>query len=98
MSEQTTRNRRGRITGKVTSDRMNKTITVSAERTVQHPVFRKYVKKHTTLKAHDEKEEARPGDIVELEECRPLSKQKHHRLLRIVRRGKSFVAEEGGDA
>ncbi len=99
MSE--TRNKRKVVVGVVTSDSMDKTISVKAERLVLHPRFRKYVKRYTGYKAHDEKGEAHNGDTVELVECRPLSKTKFYRLLRIVRRGKSSaaaMAAEGGEA
>jgi small subunit ribosomal protein S17 len=101
MSE--TRNTRKVVVGVVTSDSMDKTIGVKTERLVLHPRFRKYVKRYTGYKAHDEKSEAHVGDTVELTECRPLSKTKFFRLTRIVRRGKvseaAFLAEQqGGDA
>lgn len=99
MSE--TRNTRKTVVGVVTSDATSKTITVKSERLVMHPTFRKYVKRYTTYKAHDENEEALPGDKVELTECRPLSKTKFFRLQRIILRGKAYrskQAAEGGDA
>ncbi len=98
MSETTQRNRRKAVVGRVTSDKMAKTIVVEAERMVEHPHFRKYIKRSTTYKAHDENEEARVGDVVELMECRPLSKTKYFRLTRIVRRGKAHAAEQGGES
>ena len=99
MSE--TRNKRKVVVGVVTSDSMDKTIGVKTERLVLHPRFRKYVKRYTGYKGHDEKSEARVGDTVEMVECRPLSKTKFFRLLRIVRRGKASMAAinaEGGEA
>ncbi len=78
--------RRRQFRGVVTSDRMQKTIAVSVERHVKHPVFEKYMKRVTVLKAHDEKGEAKAGDLVEIEETRPLSKTKRWRLLRVVRK------------
>jgi len=100
MSEQETRNKRKVVLGKVVSDNMHKTISVVSERKVLHPRFRKYIKRSTTYKAHDENEEARVGDTVELAECRPLSKTKFFRLLRVVRRGKASLAaeSEGGES
>ena len=68
------------LAGVVTSDRMNKSITVLAERTVQHPVYGKIVRRSTKLHAHDERNEARVGDLVTIEECRPISKTKSWRL------------------
>ena len=93
MSEQ--RNTRKTVTGVVTSDKCTKTITVKTERLVKHPKFGKYIKRYTTYHAHDENQDAHPGDVVELMECRPLSKQKRFRLVRVVRRGKG--AAVGGD-
>jgi small subunit ribosomal protein S17 len=74
------------ITGVVASDKGNKTIKVIVEYQQRHPKYGKYLKRRTVLHAHDEKNEAREGDTVELAECRPLSKTKHHRLLRIVQK------------
>ena len=73
------------IQGVVASDKGNKTIKVIVEYQMRHPKYGKYLKRRTVLHAHDEKNDAREGDTVELAECRPLSKTKHHRLLRIVR-------------
>ena len=72
------------IQGVVASDKGDKTIKVVAEYQTKHPKYGKYLKRRTVLHAHDEKNEAREGDTVEIAECRPLSKTKHHRLLRIV--------------
>jgi small subunit ribosomal protein S17 len=72
--------------GVVASAKSQKTITVVSERLVAHPIFKKYVRQHTVLKAHDEKGEAREGDLVEVMSTRPLSKTKRWRLVRIVRR------------
>lgn len=73
-------------TGTVVSTAMNKTIVVKIARLVKHPLYKKYIKRFTKLKAHDEREEARLGDIVEVFYTRPLSKTKCWRLHRIVRR------------
>lgn len=81
------RNRRRTVTGVVVADRMNKTITVKIERMIRHPKFGKYVRRYTKCKAHDEKNEAQVGDLVELMETRPLSATKRWRLVRLVRRG-----------
>src|SRR5436853_7300959 len=72
------------IEGVVASDKGNKTIKVVVEYQTRHPKYGKYLKRRTVLHAHDDKNEAKEGDTVELAECRPLSKPKHHRLLRIV--------------
>ena len=74
------------ITGVVASDKGNKTIKVVVEYQTRHPKYGKYLKRRSTLHAHDEKNEAKEGDTVQIAECRPLSKTKHHRLLKIVRR------------
>jgi len=78
--------RRARPTrvGVVTSDKRDKTIRVTVEYTAKHPKYGKYLKRRTTLHAHDEKNEAATGDRVELMFCRPLSKTKFWRLVRIV--------------
>lgn len=72
-------------TGIVSSDKMDKTITVVVERLVQHPRYKKYVRKYSKLKAHDEKGEANIGDRVEIMETRPISKTKTWRLVRIIK-------------
>ena len=74
------------IQGVVASDKGNKTIKVVVNYQTKHPKYGKYLKRRSTLHAHDEKNEAREGDTVQIAECRPLSKTKHHRLLRIVQR------------
>ncbi len=85
-TEAATRKPRKSIVGVVTSDKMNKTITIAVERRVLHPRFRKYVRATTTYKAHDEADEARIGDKVRIVETRPLSKTKRWRLVEIVER------------
>ena len=72
------------IEGVVASDKGDKTIKVIVAYQTRHEKYGKYLKRRTVLHAHDEKNEAREGDRVELAECRPLSKTKHHRLIRIV--------------
>jgi small subunit ribosomal protein S17 len=74
------------IEGVVASEKRNKTITVVVEYQMKHEKYGKYLKRRTSLHAHDEKNEARLGDLVEIAECRPLSKTKHHRLVRIVQK------------
>ena len=74
------------ITGVVASDKGDKTIKVVVNYQTKHPKYGKYLKRRTVLHAHDEKNDAKEGDTVEIAECRPLSKTKHHRLLRIVER------------
>src|SRR6187397_1304111 len=74
------------IQGVVASDKGDKTIKVVVEYQQKHPKYGKYLKRRTVLHAHDEKNDAKEGDTVQIAECRPLSKTKHHRLLRIVQR------------
>ncbi|MBM3441532.1 MAG: 30S ribosomal protein S17 [Bacteroidetes bacterium] len=74
--------------GVVRSDKMQKTITVAVERKVKHPIYGKFVKKTTSFHAHDENNEARPGDIVKIMETRPLSKLKRWRLVEVVEKAK----------
>lgn len=78
------RNSRSTIQGVVVSDKMDKTITVQVERVRKHPMYKKYVRLHSKFHAHDEAGEAHVGDTVELMACRPLSKLKRWRLLRVV--------------
>ena len=72
------------LQGVVASDKGNKTIKVVVNYQTRHPKYGKFLKRRTTLHAHDEANEAKHGDTVEIAECRPLSKTKHHRLLRVV--------------
>lgn len=72
------------LAGKVVSDKMDKTITVLIERRVKHPLYGKIVNKSTKLKAHDENNECGIGDVVVIEESRPLSKSKSWTLQKIV--------------
>jgi small subunit ribosomal protein S17 len=73
--------------GVVTSDRMTKTVVVSVERLVKHPIYKRFVKQTSRFMAHDEKQECRVGDTVEIVESRPLSAKKRWRVRRIVTRG-----------
>jgi len=86
MSEE--RNLRKTRTGVVRSNKMDKTITVTVERKVKHPIYGKFVKKTTSFHAHDEKNECTPGDIVKIMETRPLSKTKRWRLVEVVEKAK----------
>ena len=74
--------------GKVISNKMQKSIVVSLERKVPHPLYKKYYKQTSTLMAHDEKREAGVGDIVKVMETRPMSKLKRWRLVEIVEKAK----------
>ncbi|MBC7330650.1 30S ribosomal protein S17 [bacterium] len=80
------RGKRKVFRGEVVSDKMDKTIVVAVTRLVRHPLYPKVIKKTTKFKAHDEFNEAKEGDIVEIMETRPLSKTKRWRLVRIIKR------------
>lgn len=75
------------VEGEVISNKMNKTITVKIYRRVRHAKYGKYQKKTSVFKAHDEKNEAKKGDIVRIQMTRPLSKTKRWRLIEVVKRG-----------
>ncbi|MFM8739123.1 MAG: 30S ribosomal protein S17 [Cytophagales bacterium] len=82
------RNLRKERIGKVTSNKMVKSITVSIDRKVKHPIYGKFMTKTTKLMAHDEKNEAGIGDTVRIMETRPLSKNKRWRLVEIIEKAK----------
>ena len=82
------RNLRKTRTGKVVSDKMDKTIVVSVEDHVKHPLYKKIVKRTYKLKAHDENNECKVGDTVKVMETRPLSKDKRWRLVEIMEKAK----------
>jgi small subunit ribosomal protein S17 len=86
MSEQQPTNRT--LQGRVISDRMDKSITVQIERRVKHPLYGKYIRRSTKVHAHDENNECRIGDTVVVEQCRPISKTKKWRLVKVVERAK----------
>jgi small subunit ribosomal protein S17 len=75
-----------RTIGRVVSNKMQKSITVSVERLVRHPVYGKFIRRTTTLMAHDEEGTCREGDTVAIVECRPISKRKSWRVVEIVDR------------
>jgi small subunit ribosomal protein S17 len=82
------RNQRKVRVGKVISNKMQKSIVVSLERKVPHSLYKKYYKRTSTLMAHDEKQEARIGDLVKVMEMRPVSKNKRWRLVEILEKAK----------
>ena len=84
MTEQQESNRT--LTGRVISNKMDKTITVLVERRVKHPIYGKFIKRSTKVHAHDSDNQCQVGDTVTVEQCRPLSKSKTWRLLRVVER------------
>jgi len=81
-------------TGTVVSDRMEKTIVVSLERTVMHPKYRKYLKRRSRVKAHDETNQCHVGDRVRIVECRPLSRDKRWRVSEILQRTQTTAGEQ----
>ncbi len=86
-AEQTQDDRRTRqVAGSVVSAKMDKTITVMVERQLQHPLYKKYIRRRTKMHAHDEENSCKEGDTVLIEECRPISKNKSWRLVEIVSR------------
>lgn len=82
MSEQQIGNRT--LEGRVVSDKMNKTITVMIERKIKHPIYGKFIRRSTKVHAHDEANECGIGDTVVVEQCRPFSKSKSWRLVKVV--------------
>ena len=72
------------VQGRVSSDKMDKSIIVTIERKVKHPLYGKFIRRTTKLHVHDENNEAKLGDLVEIRECRPLSKTKSWTLVRVI--------------
>ncbi len=90
MTEQTLAEKSARsLEGRVVSNKMNKTITVMIERRVRHPLYGKIITRRTKLKAHDETNECKEGDLVMIEECRPLSRSKSWRLVKVLERAQA---------
>ena len=87
MNENRTSRRKTRI-GKVISDKMDKTVVVAVENRVQHPLYKKIVKRTYKLKAHDENNECGIGDRIRVMETRPISKDKRWRLVEIIEKAK----------
>lgn len=88
MATETTRNLRKQRIGVVTSNKMQKSIVVSVERRVKHPIYGKFIKKTKKFMAHDETDTCKVGDIVRIMETRPLSKNKCWRLVDVIERAK----------
>ena len=82
MSDQTSSNRT--LQGRVVSDKMDKSVTVMVERQVKHPLYGKFIRRSSKVHAHDENNECGIGDLVIVEQCRPLSKSKNWRLVEVV--------------
>lgn len=75
-----------RLIGKVISDKMQKTVVVEVEKWKEFPKYKRKFRFHKKYKAHDEKEECKVGDIVMIEECRPISKEKRWKVIKIIER------------
>lgn len=88
MAEETNRDLRKQRVGIVTSNKMDKTIVISVERRIQHPIYGKFVKRTKKFMAHDESNDCTIGDKVRIMETRPLSKSKRWRLVEIIERAK----------
>ncbi|QJC29122.1 30S ribosomal protein S17 [Enterobacteriaceae endosymbiont of Plateumaris rustica] len=79
-------NKKKNLKGKVISNKMNKSIVVYVNRFIKHPIYGKFIKKTTKLHVHDEKNKCNIGDLVEIKECRPLSKTKSWILVNIIKK------------
>ena len=88
QTQSPTRNLRKTRVGVVSSNKMEKTITVIVERRIQHPLYGKFIKRHKKFTAHDEENTCNEGDVVRIMETRPLSKKKRWRLVEVVERAK----------
>ena len=84
------------LTGRVTSDKMDKTVTVLVARRVMHPLYKKFIRRSKNYAAHDENNVCKPGDTVRIEECRPISKRKT--WIVVERNGESLLDDVVGDA
>ncbi len=80
-----------KLTGRVVSDKMNKTVTVLVERKVKHPLYGKFVRRSKKYHAHDEKNEFHPGDLVLIEETRPLSRTKTWKVVKLMEKAREEV-------
>jgi small subunit ribosomal protein S17 len=88
MSESTEKiSKKSNITGKVVSASMDKSISVAVERRIKHPLYNKYISKTTKIMAHDQNNDCKVGDIVSLNEIRPISKRKSWALSEIIKKG-----------
>jgi len=85
MSEATNKRQ---LTGRVVSDKMQKTVTVLVERRVKHPLYGKFMTRSSRFHAHDEARECKEGDLVLIEECRPIAKTKTWRVIQLVEKAK----------
>ncbi|OGI43729.1 MAG: 30S ribosomal protein S17 [Candidatus Muproteobacteria bacterium RIFCSPHIGHO2_01_FULL_65_16] len=88
MTEQTEQAKKATrsLTGRVVSNKMDKTITVQVERRIRHPLYGKFITRRTRLHAHDANNDCKEGDLVQIEECRPLSRTKSWQLVKVLER------------
>ena len=90
MNEETkspeTKSTQRTVVGRVVSDKMNKSVSVSIERVIKHPVYGKYVRRTGKVMAHDETNDCKTGDLVAIRECRPISKNKAWKVVGVVER------------
>ena len=93
-AEAANKRRRRTFVGEVVSHRMDKTAVVIIERIFMHPTYKKVVRKTTKIKAHDERNECHEGDIVKIMESHPISKEKHWRIVEIMKRSKGMAPDE----
>ncbi|OGI41071.1 MAG: 30S ribosomal protein S17 [Candidatus Muproteobacteria bacterium RBG_16_64_10] len=77
------------VSGRVISNRMHKTVTVQVERRIKHPLYGKFITRRTKLHAHDEANACQPGDMVLIEACRPISKTKSWRVVRVLEQARA---------
>lgn len=97
MSEQTETKRGGhRVVGRVVSNKGDKTITVLVERSERHPLYGKMLRRSTKLRAHDENNECKEGDLVAIVETRPLSATKHFRLVEVLQKASTLQQQTAG--
>jgi len=88
MNDETEQKTARTVTGRVVSNKMDKTISVAIERLTRHPVYGKYIRRTSKVMAHDEANECRPGDRVSIAECRPISRHKAWKVVGIVERAR----------
>ncbi len=86
-----------KFSGTVVSDKMDKTVVVKVETKIRHPLYTKYMKQTKKFKAHDENNQCQIGDLVEIIECRPISKDKKWRITEILKKGKETISSTNNE-
>ena len=89
MNDETKQKSARTVTGRVVSNKMDKTVSVAIERLTRHPVYGKYIRRTSKVMAHDEANECRPGDRVSIAECRPISRHKSWKVVGVVERARA---------